>query len=441
MPTALLSLASFSNLIITNIGFQNNQIGFEFQPLYFIYALHIFGFAGASIITLIYKLINRRGIERIQVLYILIGFGIAFANAIIINILLQNIVPVEYFRFGIYGFFFFIVCTAYAILKHHLMDIKVIATEALTFFILLVLLVEALFSTSLTEFVFRQLFFVITAFLGCFLIRSVIKEVEQRKEVQRLAVSLSKANSQLRKLDQSKTEFISIASHQLRTPLAVTKGYVSMMLEGSLGKVNEKIKEALKKMNDSNEHLIHLVETMLNISRIETGRIEFIFKKTDILSFTKNVIDQFEMQINKRGMKIKVKVLNKIPKFLIFDSDKMGEVFVNLIDNAIKYGEKGNIEVTLENKKQVVEICVIDHGIGIRKDDLDDIFTKFKRGVNAAVTEVRGSGLGLYICRKLIESHGGKIWAESKGPGKGARFCIHLPKDPRKTLKAVDPKK
>lgn len=406
-------------------------------PLYIYLLINILFFVTLTLINLIrtFKNIKYKK-ERTQIYFVISGIIMMVAVAIATNLLLPIFGYAQASVYGPLSTVFFLGFTSYAIARHKFLNLKVVATELFTFMIILASLGYIFLSQSAIDTIWRLLLFIVLSTTAILLIRSVLQEVQRREEMQELAKKLADANEKLRKLDQSKTEFISIASHQLRTPLAVAKGYISMILEGNMGKVNAKIKDALKKMNKSNEHLIHLVETLLNISRIETGRIDFTFEKKDITDFVKNIIDQFDVEINKHDAKIKLKLLNKIPKKIVFDSDKIGEVFVNLIDNAIKYGAGGDIEVTMENKEKVLEICVIDNGIGIKKDELDDIFMKFKRGVNASATEVRGSGLGLYICRKLIELHGGKIWAESKGPGKGSKFCIHLPKDPQKAVKA-----
>lgn len=438
IPTLIFFITSYSDLVIRDIGFQNSQIGFGFGPLYIPYAITIFGFFGAGIGYLIYKLIRYRGIERVQVLYVLVGCGIAFINGGIINLFLQNIIPVEYFRMGIYGVFFIVAFTAYAIVKHHLLDIKVIATESLAFVILMVLLVQTLFSVSWAEFIFRMLFFAAVCVPMFFLIRSVIKEVDHRKEVQRLAGDLGRANKKLLKLDHAKTEFISIASHQLRTPLAGMKGYLSMILEGDLGKLNKNLKEYLTRVYQENEHMVQLIETMLNISRIESGHMQFEFKKTDIDRFVRQIVKQFEARLKQKGMSLEIKTLSKLPKDIMIDSDKFHEVVVNLIDNAIKYSENGTITIFLDDYPNHVQICVQDEGIGIAQSDFEDIFMKFQRGDNTKGKGPGGSGLGLYICKKMVEAHGGEIWAESEGAGKGSKFCVRLPKNPKKVLKEIE---
>jgi signal transduction histidine kinase len=247
-----------------------------------------------------------------------------------------------------------------------------------------------------------------------------------KEEIKKATSNLLVANEKLRKLDKAKSEFISIASHQLRTPLTVIKGYISMILEGSFGKLKIKQKEALKKVFASGERLIQLVENLLNISRIESGRMQFNYEEVSLEEAIENLLDQLKLKAEKKNIKLLFKKINKIEKIKI-DKEKISQVIINLVDNAIKYTEKGKVEISLEKKAKKIIFCVKDSGIGINKDNLPNLFRKFSREAGVFTVNREGTGLGLYVAKKIIEQHKGEIWAKSKGSGEGSEFCFSLP--------------
>ncbi len=251
--------------------------------------------------------------------------------------------------------------------------------------------------------------------------------VKMEEEVKRATADLRAANKKLKKLDEAKSEFISIASHQLRTPLTVIKGYISMMMEGSFGKLSRSISDPLEKVYESNERLINLVENLLNISRIESGRLRFNFQTIQLEKMIESVIEELSSTAEVKGVLLEFKKLKSdLPKIMV-DKEKIRQVIMNLVDNAIKYSVKGVILITLRKRKGNLIFCIRDNGLGIDKSDMPNLFKKFIRGNNAMLTHTEGTGLGLFVAKQMIESHQGRIWAESKGKNKGTKFCFELP--------------
>jgi signal transduction histidine kinase len=248
-----------------------------------------------------------------------------------------------------------------------------------------------------------------------------------KKEIKTATADLRAANERLKQLDAAKSEFISIASHQLRTPLTIIKGYISMMLEGNFGKLTKKEMEPLKKVYLSNERLIRLVENLLNISRIESGRLQFNFKIIQIEGLVSDVVTEIFGNAKKKGIKLNLKMPHTPLPPVKADEEKIRQVVMNLIDNAIKYTDRGRIEVKVALVDGQVRVCVADTGMGIASKDLSNLFKKFSRGRGTFLVHTEGTGLGLFVARKMIEAHGGRIWAESKGKGQGAKFCFQLP--------------
>ncbi len=259
---------------------------------------------------------------------------------------------------------------------------------------------------------------------------------EANKDLSKTNKKLKDAYDRLKQLDSAKNEFISIASHQLRTPLTSIKGSVSMIREGDYGKIEKETDEVLKKIFISNERLIKLVNDLLSLSRIESGNFTFIFKKNNIVSLVKDILDSFKIEAKGKNIKLKYNKPEESINEFVFDKNKIHEVISNLIDNAIKYTLKGKVEVFLKNSKRKVFIIIKDTGKGMEKDEAKYIFEKFRRGIESSSLHTEGTGLGLYVSQKIIYAHKGKIYANSEGPGKGSQFTIEL----RKDLKAEEDK-
>jgi signal transduction histidine kinase len=251
--------------------------------------------------------------------------------------------------------------------------------------------------------------------------------IKLKKEIERATSDLRSANEELKKLDEAKSEFISIASHQLRTPLTAIKGYVSMILEGDFGKPAVKNVPPLKNVFESSERLIKLIENLLNISRIESGRIKYEFKIIQLEDMVASVISELEQVAQKKNIKLIYKSPAKpLPKIKV-DEEKIRQVVMNIIDNAVKYTNAGSVEVRLGLEENNIKFCVSDTGMGIKKEDLPNLFKKFSRGSGTFLVHTEGTGLGLYVARQMIEMHKGKVWAESEGEGKGSSFIFLLP--------------
>lgn len=429
LPTIFFTILPFTDLVLINPSFNNKIISFEFGKLYFLYAFYIFIYliAGSSI-SLILKYIKFDGLKKIQILYVLIGSTISASIAVIINIFLQNIINLELFRIGTYGIIFLIGFTSYAIITKRLFEIRVILTSLLVVLIAILLFLDLLIFTDIFWTKILKLFILIIFLVfGHSLVKSIIKEIKTREDMEKLAFDLEEANIELSRLSKAKSEFISIASHQLRTPLTAIKGYVSMILEGSYGKMPEKAKSRLENVFTSNERLIDLVNNLLSISRIESGKIKLEPEKASIEEIIDGVI--FDLKINADKKKIALnfnKPKKPIPDILL-DKDKIRQVILNLIDNAIKYTQEGSIDVMLEVLTRKLKIKIIDTGGGMEKEELTKLFQSFSRGTVGTKTHTEGAGLGLYIARLFVEMHKGKIWAESEGKGKGSTFYIELP--------------
>ncbi len=234
-------------------------------------------------------------------------------------------------------------------------------------------------------------------------------------------------NEKLKGLDKLKTEFLSLASHQLRSPLTAIKGYTSMLLEGSFGEVNDKQKEAIDRVFQSSKHLAKVVEDLLNVSKIEQGGMKYEMAPFDFEKATHDLATDLSITAEKKGLKLTFKAEGTGPHMVNGDMEKIRQVVLNIIDNAIKYTQSGSISVALtrDAATHVERLAVTDTGMGVSADEKEKLFQKFGRG-EGGKTNTSGSGLGLYLAKQIAEAHGGHVAIDSPGIGKGSTFTIEL---------------
>ncbi len=250
-----------------------------------------------------------------------------------------------------------------------------------------------------------------------------------------IAVALDKAllyeqlkflNEQLKALDKARADFITIASHQLRTPPATIKWYLSALLSGDYGSLNPEVKTELEKAQVTNNGLISLIDDMLNASRIERGKMEFMFEETDLVEITKLAYDQLVPMATMHKLNLEYRPPASPIPHVMADKEKMRQVINNFIDNALKYTKAGSVAVSIEADADNVTVKVHDTGKGLTKEEQESLFEKYTRGKDA-MTHSAGLGLGLYVAKIIIAQHQGKIWAESAGPDKGSTFIFSIP--------------
>ena len=218
-----------------------------------------------------------------------------------------------------------------------------------------------------------------------------------------------------KEIDKMKDEFISIASHELKAPVTGIRGYISMVLDGTMGEVNKQIKKSLSRVMESADRLAVLVDDLLNVSRIEQGRLNIKFKPTDINPIIKDVIEGLSVQAKEKNLSLIYRApVHPLPLINI-DQYRLREVLVNLINNAIKYTKKGEVVVLVEEKKEekALEIKVKDTGIGMSAQEKERLFEKFYRVKNEKTRHIAGTGLGLWITKQLVELMGGTIAVDS----------------------------
>ena len=255
--------------------------------------------------------------------------------------------------------------------------------------------------------------------------RSIDCQVKRRKEMQKLADELAAANRQLKELDEAKSLFVSIVSHQLRTPIAGVKGYLSMLADGDFGKLTAKQEEVIRMNLENIERLVRLIEVFLDISRIEAGRLQLNREQIALDKLVYGVVSELLPSAQHKGLILSAELPKKLP-LLSADGTRLHSILLNLIDNAIKYTDKGSVTIHVRVLPKEIIFEVADTGRGVKKGEEAALFRKFVRG-EAAEENPNGAGLGLFIVKELVEAHGGRLWVESRGPRQGSVFSFSIP--------------
>lgn len=237
--------------------------------------------------------------------------------------------------------------------------------------------------------------------------------------------------------ERQRSEFISTASHEMRTPIAAIEGYLSLTLNDKVCKIDTKARELLNKAHDSTQHLGDLFRDLLEASKSEEGRMESHPRVVELGDFIERIVEESRFSAQKKGLRLDFLVAAQTTRetgsvvrplyYVYVDPDRMQEVITNLINNAIKFTSDGGITVGLRGESSYVQVSIKDTGVGIPEQDIPHIFQKFYRVDSSATRTIGGTGLGLFISRNIIELYKGQIWAESK-LGEGSTFFINLPR-------------
>jgi len=393
---------------------------YGYAPLLALYLLSVFP-------ILIYKYRKVGYIARLQLRYVILGTTISVVIGLLANVILPIVNLTGLVWAGPLAALVLVALVGYAISRKKLWDFKLIFTELLVLLILIVQFAQIFLSANdITRLVFQTIAFVFMAIFSALLIREVFREIESRERVLLLAGDLAVANRRLQEVDAEKSDFVSIATHQLRTPLTVIKGYASMLLEGSFGPIeDENKKSVIQKIFDASERLVAMVEDFLDISRIEEGKMSYYFERIDISLFIDDIASEFRKTIKESDYRISASIEPNLS--VIADKLKLRQVITNLLDNAMKYSPKGTgIEMRVRSIQGKIQIAIKDAGSGISKETMPKLFQKFSRGNTFSKLQTEGRGLGLYIAKQIMTAHGGRVWLESEGVGKGTTALLEL---------------
>lgn len=353
-------------------------------------------------------------------------------------------------QYGLFGMTFFMGVLGYMIVKFKAFNIKVFGAQALIVSLFILIASQFAFIQNPINRILTGITLFLVSVFGSNLIKSVRREIEQKEalsqandeinerknQLQRISDHLATANAKLKELDNAKSEFVSIVAHQLQSPPTTIKGYSTLLLDGTYGEMSSDQQDILHKIFNANEQQVAFVDDLLNVSRLESGRVSFDFENCQIQDICQEVMDNLFVKAKDKGLYLEFTKPNYPAPEVKVDKKKIREAISNLVDNAIKYTKKGGVNLSLKLCSAGEEKCirgshlrimVSDTGIGILAEEMPRLFSKFSRGKDVKRLNAGGTGLGLYVVKMIVEGNRGKVWVESDGEGKGSRFIIELP--------------
>ncbi|MFT7507385.1 MAG: signal transduction histidine kinase [Acidimicrobiales bacterium] len=368
-----------------------------------------------------------------QILYLGIGIEFFLSTFIFVTFVVTQLTNLGYFEdsrlelYGLFGMTFFTMMMGILIVRFKTFNITMLAPQALVIALFVLVASQFTYVETRTAIILTSITLILTVIAGIIIVKNVKKEIKQREKIENLAEKLKKANVRLKELDKMKSEFVSIASHQLRSPLTSIRGYASMLLEGSYGKLTGKAKSAVERIADSSQHMATSVEDYLNVSRIEAGNIKYELSDFNLKDEASHIVDDKRQEAMKKGLVLSFKSDMNGQGIVNADIGKTRQILHNLLNNAIKYTPRGTITVFVHDEKKKLFVDITDSGIGMKESELEEVFGKFERAHNANKINVTGSGLGLYVARNIAEHMKGKVTAHSDGVGYGSTFRLEIP--------------
>ena len=322
-------------------------------------------------------------------------------------------------QYGLYGMLFFMGVLTYLIVEYRAFNIGLIASQALIVALVILLGSQFTFVTTDLQRLIIGITLALTGAIGIVLMRSVRREIQQRKQMEELAKDLDKANKQ-------QIILIHFITHQIKGFLTKSRNIFAMAMEGDLGPVPETMKPMLEEGFKSDTKGVNTVQEILNAANIKSGKVTYTMNDVDLKAIIEEVAGDLRTNAEAKGLALNI-ACGTEPVVVKGDRIQLVNAFKNLIDNSIKYTPSGSVNVSLSKEDGTVRFKVEDTGVGISKEDMARLFTEGGHGTNSKKVNVESTGFGLYIVKNIIEAHHGKVWAESDGEGKGSRFIAEIP--------------
>ncbi|TAN35486.1 hypothetical protein EPN27_03620 [Patescibacteria group bacterium] len=440
------------NLLIQNIIFVgNNTKDVILNKSAYIFYIIYFVFYVISAYLVLFKryriLID--DLKKKQILLIIIGTSVSYFFGMIFNLIIPFFENYRLVWVGPLFTVFMIGTIAYAIFRHQLFNISIVLVEITLILLNFFLLVNLIFSEGGISLTVNVALYVSVLFFSGLLLRGIYKDIRDRERIEGLVKEMEVANERLRAMEQQKTEFVSIASHQLRTPLTVIKGYASMILEGTFGAINDVARDALENLFKSSEKIVALVDDLLTVSRIEQGRMMLNFETINLKGLVQKVLTEMQGEIDEAKINLSFSAEDEEDFFVAVDEKKFKQVVHHILDNAIKYTpQHGSVRVTIVDDAITnnVRLIVSDTGEGMNEEQITAIFERFNlKNEQAEYSENQARqdfdaqnlggqaekgthGIGLYIAQEIISAHHGKLSIESDGKDMGTSVTVEIPR-------------
>lgn len=417
-----LTLSPFIFSGLENIASSGSAPKAAVEPGIILFLITVCALIITSFLFLVRRIIKAKKGDKKPYVLILIGAVLTFALLFTFNLILPTVFEViRFIPLGAVTIFPFSVFTAYAIFKHKTFRVSNLGSTLMAFLLCFATFVEIIFAENSGQLVLRSGIFLFVLLIS-------IQFVKNITVLESLTKDLEEANEKLKSLDKLKSEFISLASHQLRSPLTVIKGYASTLTDGLVGELTQKQNEIVHHIYASAQGLVSLVEDFLNVTKIEQGGMKYLFAPVDVKEIVSDLASDMRIAAEDKHLSFTSTIDEMGTYILNADGVKIKQVFLNLVDNSIKYTKEGFVKVSLsKNKKEhMMVFSVSDSGIGITEETKAKLFTKFGRGEGASING-GGSGLGLYLAEQIVKAHHGTIVVTSGGLGKGSQFSVSIP--------------
>ena len=419
LPVVLL-LSSAYNLIGVDVAYCNATEGFIAQ--YYTYIVEGIFIFSIIIFTLFEfkKISTTKRRQEISIFALgVILFLVAFSSGHIIGSFTEDWVLAQA---GLIGMPIFVGFLAYMIVRFKTFNIKLIATQVLMatiwFLVLGILFVRTIDNVR----VITALTLILVTVAGDILIRSVMREVKQREE-------LAKLNVDLQEVIKQRESLVHLVTHKVKGSFTRSKYIFAGILDGTFGEVNEDVKKYAAQGLESDNTGISTVDLVLNAANLQKGTVKYEMKPTDYKDMVEKVVADKKIGAEAKGLalEIEIKAGDKADAYSIMaDPFWLKEAVANFVENSIKYTPSGKISVMLEDGNGKIKLAVKDTGVGITEEDKQHLFTEGGRGKESVKVNVDSTGYGLYTVKLVVEAHGGRVWAESEGPGKGSTFFMEL---------------
>ncbi len=393
-----------------------------FGPFYLAYATYISGLFGLGLFILARKwTLLVEPTKKRQIMYLLLGYFCASTLAMVANLTLPYF---GYFTLNWLGqvfTVFMVLPVTYAIFKHRLFDVKVIATELITISLWIFLLARLLLDANVRDRVIDGVLFLVMLVIGVLLIRSVDREVRQREILEKQEKALEDINRQ----QESLLHFI---SHEVKGYLTKSEAAFAAIFAGDYGEVQPKLHDMSGLALADVRKGVDTVIDILDASNLRRGTVSFKKDTFDLVAAIDEIVRDLQIEAQARGLELTFERPVTGAYMYVGDEEKIRRhVIRNLVDNSVKYTLKGFVRIQLARTPNLMRITISDSGVGITPEDMKHLFTEGGKGAESIKVNVHSTGYGLFIAKTIVEGHGGKIWAESEGKDKGSRFIVELP--------------
>ena len=420
---ALLWLAYWTDLLVQPA----EGLAMTFGPGRTIFAVHFAIFIIGALVIFSLAARRDRSLDRQKLASVLVGTIISFDVIFAVLFGSRLTATADSFWIGNTALLLGMFVIAMAVIHNKLIvDLRLVSIELFLLITLFVVIADVVISQNVLDFTLRLAIMIVLIFYGVFTSRNMVNEVRHLRELQALTEHVTKMNGRLLEADKAKTRFVSLASHQFRAPLGGIRSYLDMLANGDFGSVSIKQKEVISLNIGVVNQLLETIETFLDATKIELGKLELYRSETDLRELAGRVIKSIEPLAERKQLAVVSDLPASLPR-VVCDSGKIYHVLINLIDNAIKYTAKGTIVVSAAQEGDKVRVSVQDTGAGMAPEEIERLFQSFKRGLAGVTLNHDGSGLGLFIVKNIIDAHGGEVGVTSPGKGQGSTFFFVLP--------------